>query len=184
MSLKKQNKGDLVINPTTQRPVRVGSRTWINLVKKGVLEGDFTDNNVLEEKYEELPEDQLEQKIKEINEKLPIGTQAVRGRGKYANKIVKRSKPLSTKEITQYTAKKASKVVVDNIDDLDENNYDDMEKRLEQLIMEEMINTKRSKPIKIKKNISKSDYKSNCENTCEFSEEEFNDSEEEFNSDE
>jgi len=135
-------KGDLLINPNTQRPIRVGSRTWINLVKKGVLNSNFHDNNVIEEGYTEIPPEQLELKIKKINEKLPIGTQAVRGRGKYANKIVKRNKPLTQEEITKSTVKRATRVVVDNIDELDEVDYDDMEKRLEQLIMEEMLNNR------------------------------------------
>ena len=151
MSSSTPKKGDLIINPNTQRPVRVGSRTWINLVKQGILTGNFADNNVIEEKYEEMPEEEFEQRIKKINEKLPIGTQAVRGRGKYANKIVRRNKPLSTEEITKSTVKKASKVVVNNIDELDETDYEEMEKRLEQLIMEELMNTRpKSRPIPIK----------------------------------
>jgi len=137
-------KGDLIINPDTQRPVRVGSRTWINLVKKGVFQNNFSDNNVLEEKYEEMPEEEFEEKIKQINEKLPSGTQAVRGRGKYANKIVKRNKPLTQEEITKTTVKKASRAVVNNIDELDEIDYEQMEKQLERLIMEEMLSTKKN----------------------------------------
>lgn len=156
MSSLPPKKGDIIINPNTQRPVRVGSRTWINLVKKGSLSGKFTDDNIIEEKYEELPEDQFEERIKKINEKLPVGTQAVRGRGKYANKIVRRNKPLSQEEITKSTVKKASRAVINNIDELDEIDYDEMEKQLEKLIMEEMINTrpnknKKSKPIPIQK---------------------------------
>ena len=142
MSSSIPKKGDLIINPNTSRPIRVGSRTWINLVKKGVLNSNCYDNIVIEEQYEEIPEEQLELKIKQINEKLPIGTQAVRGRGKYANKIVKRNKPLSQEEITKSTVKIATRAVVDNIDELDEVDYDNMEKRLEQLIMEEMLNTR------------------------------------------
>jgi hypothetical protein len=156
MSSLPPKKGDIIINPNTQRPVRVGSRTWINLVKKGSLSGKFTDDNIIEEKYEELPEDQFEERIKKINEKLPVGTQAVRGRGKYANKIVRRNKPLSQEEITKSTVKKASRAVINNIDELDEIDYDEMEKQLEKLIMEEMLNTrpnknKKSKPIPIQK---------------------------------
>lgn len=135
-------KGDLIINPDTQRPVRVGSRTWINLVKKGVLQGHYSDNNVIEEQYAEIPPEQMEQKMKLINEKLPYGTQAVRGRGKYANKIVKRNRPLTQEQLTKTTIKKASKVVANHIDELDEVDYDEMEKKLEQLIMQEMLNTR------------------------------------------
>lgn len=145
-------KGDLIINPNTQRPVRIGSRTWINLVKQGILTGNCSDNNIIEDKYEEIPTEEFEKKIKKINENLPIGTQAVRGRGKYANKIVRRNKPLSTEEITKSTVKKASKVVVNNIDELDETDYEEMEKKLERLIMEELLNNRvKSKPITIKK---------------------------------
>lgn len=153
-------KGDLIINPNTSRPVRVGSRTWINLVKKGVLSGQFSDDSILEEKYSEVPEDQFVERIKEINKKLPMGTQAVRGRGKYANKIVKRNKPLSTEEITKSTIKKASKVVANNIDELDEDDYDDMEKRLERLIMEEMLSTrpKQASSKGRKVNVSEEDF--------------------------
>lgn len=150
MSSSTPKKGDIIINPNTQRPVRVGSRTWINLTKKGILSSNISDNNVIEEKYEELPEDEFEERIKKINEKLPVGTQAVRGRGKYANKIVKRNKPLSQEEITKSTVKKASRAVINNIDELDEIDYDEMEKQLEKLIMEELLNTKKSKPIPIK----------------------------------
>ena len=142
MSSSIPKKGDIIINPKTSSPIRIGSRTWINLVKKGVLNSNFYDNNIIEEQYEEIPEEQLELKIKQINEKLPIGTQAVRGRGKYANKLVKRNKPLSQEEITKSTVKRATRAVVDNIDELDEVDYDNMEKRLEQLIMEEMLNTR------------------------------------------
>ena len=145
MSSSQLKKGDLIINPNTQRPVRVGSRTWINLVKKGIFHNNFSDNNVLEEKYEEMPEEEFEEKIKQINEKLPSGTQAVRGRGKYANKIVKRNKPLTQEEITKTTVKKASRAVINNIDELDEINYDEMEEQLERLIMEEILNTKPKK---------------------------------------
>lgn len=172
-------KGELIINPSTQRPIRVGSRTWINLVKKGVLEGTFSDNNIIEEKYVEVPEAQFEEKIKQLNEKLPVGTQAVRGRGKYANKIVKRNKPLSVEELTKSTAKKASKVVVNNIENLNEDDYNDIEKRLEQLIMDEMsgiknnsappcCGSKKKLNLKVIKNVIDSDVE-------EFSDETFDD---------
>ena len=177
MSSLPPKKGDIIINPNTQRPVRVGSRTWINLVKKGSLSGNFLDDNIIEEKYEELPEDQFEAKIKKINEKLPVGSQAVRGRGKYANKIVKRNKPLSQEEITKSTVKKASRAVVNNIDELDEIDYDELEKELEKLIMQEMINSRpnknKSKPIPIQKQRKQQIYEEEEEQEQDFEDEDF-----------
>ena len=143
---EKPLKCDGFINPKTGRLVKMGSRTWINLIKKGLISVDDIeipkDENIIEE-FEEIPEEELEQKIKKINEELPIGTQAVRGRGKYANKIVKRSKTPSIQEITKNTVKKATKAVLNNIDELTEeiySDYDDMSERLEKMIMEEMMN--------------------------------------------
>ena len=43
------SKGDIIINPKTQRPIRVGSRTWLNLVKQGIVEGRYKDPRELDE---------------------------------------------------------------------------------------------------------------------------------------
>jgi hypothetical protein len=46
--MSSQQKGDLVVNPTTQRAVKEGSRVWIKLVKDGLLPGgDVSDSNEL-----------------------------------------------------------------------------------------------------------------------------------------
>lgn len=138
------SKGDIMINPLTQRPVRIGSKTWVNLVKKGLVEG-VKDDNIL---FEELPEDQMEEKIKYLNQKLPQGTQAVRGRGKYASKIVKRQTPLTTEQITRNTVKKTAHIVADNMDEIDEMDSSTMEERLEKMIFEELMNTSTTRPKK------------------------------------
>ena len=81
----------MILNPKTNRPIKGGSGTFNVLVKEGFFSenSNYKDDNVCTE-YGEIPEDQLENTINEINQKLPLGTHAVRGRGKYANKIVKR----------------------------------------------------------------------------------------------
>ena len=38
-------KGDIIINPNTSRPIKVGGRSWLKLVKEGVLEGRYSDPN-------------------------------------------------------------------------------------------------------------------------------------------
>ena len=96
-------KGSLIINPKTSRPVKVGSRTWINLVREGLVSGNYHDPNEL---YELKEGDNIKEKIQELNQNLPINQQSVRGREKYKNKIVKRHKAPSTKDITQHTARK------------------------------------------------------------------------------
>ena len=80
-------KGDIVINPKTSRPVRVGSRVWLTLVREGLVDGHYSDPKEL---YTVKDENDCDEKIDELNQQLPINQQAVRGRGKYKNKIVKR----------------------------------------------------------------------------------------------
>ena len=151
MTSQQQNnvpkKGQIIINPKTSRPVRIGSRTWLRLVKEGIVSGEFTDPNELAElpeKYEELPppeqERVIEEQIKEVNKNLPRGQHAVRGRGKYKGKIVSRNKQLPTEQVSKYTAQIATRAVANNIDRLAEcEDDDDIEGMLEKLILAEMM---------------------------------------------
>ena len=98
MSTQQQNnvpvKGQIIINPQTQRPVKVGGITWLKLVKDGLVEGTYSDPNEI---CDIVEGDNVEEKIEEINRDLPTNVQGVRGRGKYAGKIVKRSKSVKTR---------------------------------------------------------------------------------------
>ena len=146
MSVQQQNnvpmKGQIIINPTTQRPVEVGSRTWLNLVKKGLVDGTYSDPNEL---YEVAEGDNVDEKIQELNKNLPINEQSVRGRGKYVNKIVKRNRNPSLKQTAEYTAKVASKVVADPEVYEQLHEADDFELQLENMIMAEMMGSSKPK---------------------------------------
>ena len=142
----KQNipkKGDIIINPNTQRPVKVGSRTWLGLVKLGLVSGHYRDPKELDTVQQndcEYNNSTIEQKIEHINKTLPRGKQAVRGRGRYKGKIVSRNTQPSAEEVSRYTAQIASRAVNNNIDELVES--DDLEGMLEKMIMEEMMATR------------------------------------------
>lgn len=143
-------RGEFVINPNTNRPVKIGSRIWTELVKKGIIDGKYQDPNELCE-IEEITD--VETKIEEMNKKLPKYQQAVRGRGIYKNKLVIRNKAPTTQEITEFTAKSASKVIKNN-QSLITNDDIDLEDELEKMIIEEMMKTrpipmKKSAPIKV-----------------------------------
>ena len=135
MSSNIPKKGDIIINPKTQRPVKVGSRTWLKLVKDGLVAGHYADPNEI---YEVKEGDNEEELIQQFNEKLPPTQQAVRGRGKYANKIVKRNKQPSTKATTQHTVRTTARKLKDPevYEQLQE--ADDFEAELENLIMAEL----------------------------------------------
>jgi len=128
-------KGEYIINPETRRPVKVGSRVWHKLVSKGLIAGKYLDSVEL---HTLRVGDDVKTLIKKFNKELPIGYQAVRGRGKYANMIVKMRKQPSTYETTKYTIRKMAKKLKDKelYDDLqDRGNFED---DLEQLIMSEL----------------------------------------------
>ena len=133
-------KGDIIINPNTQRPIKVGSRTWLGLVKKGIISGHYRDPRELEVLPEEDDNEQVEQRIQTINKTLPRGKQAVRGRGKYKGKIVSRNRRADPADVSRYTAQIASRAVSNNIDALVES--DDIEGMLEQMILQEMMATR------------------------------------------
>lgn len=129
-------KGDIIINPNTQRPVKVGSRTWLKLVKQGVVEGSYTDPKILKESYEL---EDVETTKKQLNSTLPAGKQAVKGRGIHKGKLVTRNKRLGPEDMAKHTAKAASSAMANNMDELEELDDDELERRLEALILKEMI---------------------------------------------
>jgi hypothetical protein len=130
-------KGTIIINPTTQRPVKVGSRTWLKLVREGLVEGKYSDPKEIYTVQEGDDEDEL---INKFNQSLPPNQQAVRGRGKYANKIVKRHKQPSTTATSRYTVKKTAQKIKNRevYEDLHEGG--NFEEDLEALIMSELAN--------------------------------------------
>ena len=130
------SKGDLVVNPKTQRAVKVGSRTWLNLVKEGLVEGDYTDPK---EMYHLQQGDDVSTKIQELNQELPMNQQAVRGRGKYADKIVRRNRQPTTKSAVKASVRCTAKKLK-NPETYDKlKSCDDFESELERLIMEELL---------------------------------------------
>jgi hypothetical protein len=134
-------KGDFVVNPNTSRPVKVGSRTWKNLVKEGLISGAYSDPKELA-----IIDENVNDQIEEVNKTLPRGQQAVRGRGKYKGKIVSRSKRADSEDIIKHTAKMASRIVNDNIEQLAD--CDDMEAELERMILEESVQMKKPKMVR------------------------------------
>ena len=151
MTDKQQNnvpkKGDVIINPKTQRPIKVGSRVWLKLVKDGLVAGHYTDPNEIYEVKEGDNEDEL---IQQFNKTLPPNVHSVRGRGKYANKIVKRNKQPSTRATTQHTVRTTARKLKDPevYEQLQE--ADDFEAELENLIMAELAGIT-NEPVRVRK---------------------------------
>ena len=128
---------DYVVNPNTKRPIKRGGRVHLKLIKEGLLENNYEDPNVL---YEIEENDNIPDKIQEINEELPDDVQPVRGRGKYKNKLVKRLKSPSVKNTIEKTSKKASKLIAKNKHLLqqEEDDYFNLEQEIENMLLDSM----------------------------------------------
>jgi uncharacterized membrane protein YheB (UPF0754 family) len=171
-----------VINPNTGRALKVGSRIWLQLVKQGILQND--DYKDEREIYKIEDNDNIDTLITEANKTLPYTQQAVKGRGKYAGKIVKRDKKLNPHNLAKYASKIATeiapKVIGYEIDDED----DEISNIMEKMILDKMINTKNTQPKKnikynIKKNNDDDDDDDNDDDTytCEGDDEDDEDNE-------
>ena len=186
-------KGDLVINPKTNRPIKVGGTVWVRLVREGIFEGIYSDTKELGK----LPENEedIEEELEQIQKTLPIGKQAVRGRGKFKGKIVSRAKPMDSEEVSRYTAKVASRMAKEKMAELTES--EDMESELERMILHEMATQKvikkpvqsktTVKPVAIQKRQSiskKEQYRLRKEQTTTEEEEEENEDTEAFENEE
>ena len=159
------NKGDIVINPHTQRPVKVGGRTWLGLVKKGIFEGRYTiptstkaskasksysfNNLTKESKESKESEFQLEQvrevvgtqsELREVRkppQSKSIKDRVIKPRHSLSEPQQRKTKTKTKTDIdVQRAAKAASRVLNENIDTLVDS--DDIEKTLEQLILDEL----------------------------------------------
>ena len=133
------SNNDYIRNPKTNRPVKVGSRVWRDLVKEGMVSSqNYQDEKEL---YALKPNDDPSQVIQQLNKTLPRNKQAVRGRGMYQGKIVKKEKPYNNLEDTVNLVKKASCKVMKNMpippDDSDDE--EDWTNQLENLIMMEIV---------------------------------------------
>lgn len=125
-------------NPLTNRPIKIGSKVWRELVKEGKL----SDKNVVDENelYELKPADDSSEIIKQLDKELPPNIQAVRGRGKYRGKIVTREKPFDNLKQTVDIVKKATVKAVKKLPKkVDSDNEEDWEYQLQKLIEEELV---------------------------------------------
>lgn len=140
-------KTGYVKNPSTGRPIKIGSRNWHILVRQGILSGEnFQDEKVL---YQLKQTDNVEDTIKEINSELPYNIQAVKGRGKYKDKLVKRTKPLENLSQTVDIVTKASIEAIKQLPQqalADEEDLNDWENQLHAMIMEELLEKPKNAP--------------------------------------
>lgn len=152
MSRKFRPKVEFVINPNTNRQIRVGGKSWLKLVKNGVIErGDYLPPNcaykLRESEYED--EDERMKKLNKEkqrmidNDEIPEGVHPVISK---KNQIVYQKPKLTARESSEITSE-AALDVIDKIQsgeiDLPEMNRDDARDYLQKLIFDEMLRSKK-----------------------------------------
>ena len=153
MPTKKNENTEFVMNPKTRRLVKIGSTTWTKLVKDGLITGTEAVDTIAQEQIvgeidDTSLEDEVQEKITDLNKEMPVDQQVVKGRGKFKGKLVKRKKAqVNIKEISEQVATAASVAISNNIDQLADVDPDDIEGLLKSLIMEELI-TPASSPVR------------------------------------
>ncbi len=143
--IKKFKKGSYMTNPETKRPIVVGGRVFMKLLKKGVLSEEYKniEDDVILDDFKDTTE-AIEKKDEYVR-KLPKNMQAVKGRGRYKGKIVKRykktKKPNITKRIQQRventepsSERMQARELLEILKGLDHNA--DIEDQLEQIIIQ------------------------------------------------
>ena len=121
-------KNDIIINPKTNRPVRVGSPTWRKLVKEQVVAGHYRNTSVLHELQEGEDIDEVKQKYKKM---APPGKIVAKGRGLHANKIVAKNAPLKPDFVTDLI----SSTMSDNYEQFEGLSTEDIKLKLKELLV-------------------------------------------------
>lgn len=137
-----------IINPLTQRPVKIGSRLHLKLMKQNIIQSqnEIVDKNILFELTGDETESDIQDKIREINKILPLDEQCVRGRGMYKNMLVRRNKSPNMES----TIKKTISVTKDEIINRLQNG-ENFQQSIEDLILREMMKPTPPKIIKTTK---------------------------------
>lgn len=145
---------EFIKNPKTGRPLKVGSKTWEKLVKDGLLiDHGFKESDCL---YELKEGENYETAKKKIKKTLPMGIMPVLGHGKNQGKLVARRSTPTTHEIVKKTSKLASKTIIRNQQGLEDcASQEELEQRIEELLLNEMVMLPRKEASKIKMKLSK-----------------------------
>jgi hypothetical protein len=108
-------------------------------VKEGVANDDIEETSkVLYSIDNDDTDATVKSKVDELNKSLPMNMQAVRGRGKYKNKLVTRSKPINTEEMARHAIKATAKKVADAEEYTQLKEKGNFEHDLEELIIKDL----------------------------------------------
>ena len=121
--------GSMILNPMTKRMIKVGGKVWARMVRNGQISNEYTSDKVVGDISQDDDNYQTEKTIGNLEKTQPVDIQIVRGRGKYANKLVKRKMGVN-KKIIRTRIKKVVKKLEDPKEIYHFNLEDEIEKML------------------------------------------------------
>lgn len=129
------NTSSMVINPLTNRTVKVGGKTWRKLIRDGIIKKEEVSNVLYVAKDKEHAQFALN--ILKENKEIPKNKYI----SKSGNKIICKSKPLSQAELSKYVSETSIQIFNENKNNTDLTDLDDAElsEVFQKMIMERMI---------------------------------------------
>tara|TARA_R110000772_G_scaffold53495_1_gene122397 strand:+ start:6127 stop:6570 length:444 start_codon:yes stop_codon:yes gene_type:complete len=124
-----------VINPKTKRPIVVGGRVWVRLVREGILNSNQVS---AEYEIEDTEPDKTEPEMAEPDN--DDNNYLVKGRGKNKGLMVKKAKPLNPEQIHKHISESAIRAIKKYKSTDNDGDDSDLNKLVQQMIMDEMLN--------------------------------------------
>lgn len=134
-----------IINPLTQRYIKIGSRSYIRLCKDGVIKPDelLKDNDkiLFQVRDDNLSEEQVKLKLDTAKEFIDAGKYNIlkKGKGVYKNSLVKKKKTLNHEQVKNFTLNIMKNQEIQKLYDSEtEYDSDDIERMINDVINNEL----------------------------------------------
>ena len=135
-------RGDKILNPKTNRMIVVGGNAWKKIVAEGIIDGVYKDPTQLTDIKEN--EDINAQKAR-LDKTLPLGTHAVKGRGRYKGKMVRRKKCLFEDDMNKVASNGLAKALKAGKVDINNLSMEELQEALQTLTKKEVERTRNPK---------------------------------------
>lgn len=133
-----------ITNPETGKPIKVGGRTYIKLIKKNLITYKKTTDTLYDitenEEYEsDNMDDFIQSKKEELDSELDQNTQTVKGRGVHKGKLVKRSKSLSIQDNIDLLCNVFVDIIDDNKEMISTMDKDELYDSIKEIIQDKLL---------------------------------------------
>jgi hypothetical protein len=115
--MSQTKKNNIIINPKTNRPIKIGGRVYNKLIRDGTLRLNNNSSKVIFKFDNSYTDDQLENIKNTLQHQNDDDYNIVKGRGIYENTLVKSHSKLKPNDVIPICAKIISHIFENNIED-------------------------------------------------------------------